>query len=204
MNAIWVPRRGRRCRQSSTKGSDPAKARALLAEAGYPNGFETVLWGGNATTTQRGMSFLQQQFAPVGVKVSVEPLEAGTPTAKIWSVKTPEEATTMLHYTAWSASTGYADWGLRPLFYSKAYPPVLFNTAYYANKDVDAAIEAGLTTADEPKRLEAYKTAQAIIWKDAPWVFLASDDNISARSKRLSGIYVMPDQQMLMEDAALN
>ena len=183
---------------------DPAKARALLAEAGYPNGFETVLWGANSTTSQRGMSFLQQQLAAVGVKASVEPLESGTAAAKIWSVKTPEEATTLMHYAAWSASTGDADWGLRPLFYSRGFPPVLFNTAYYANKDVDAAIEAGLTTADIAKRLEAYKAAQAIIWKDAPWIFLASDDNISAKSKRLSGIYVMPDQQMLMEDAVLN
>lgn len=64
--------------------------------------------------------------------------------------------------------------------------------------------EAGLTTADSAKRLEAYKAAQAIIWKDAPWIFLASDDNILAKSKRLSGIYVMPDQQMLMKEAALN
>ena len=183
---------------------DPAKARALLAEAGHPNGFETVLWGINSTTTQRGMSFLQQQLAAVGVKASVEPLEAGTAAAKIWNVRTPEEATTLMHYTAWSASTGDADWGLRPLFYGRGFPPVLFNTAYYANKDVDAAIEAGLTTADAAKRMDAYKAAQAAIWKDAPWIFLASDDNISAKSKRLSGIYVMPDQQMLMEDAALN
>jgi len=190
--------------QPTAYSYDPAKARALLAEAGYPNGFETVLWGSNTTTSQRGMSFLQQQLAAVGVKVSVEPLESGTAAAKIWSVKTPEEATTMMHYTAWSASTGDADWGLRPLFYSRGFPPALFNTAYYANKDVDAAIEAGLTTADAVKRLEAYKAAQALIWKDAPWIFLASDDNISAQSKRLSGIYVMPDQQMLMEDAALN
>ena len=109
-----------------------------------------------------------------------------------------------MHYTAWSASTGDADWGLRPLFYGRGFPPVLFNTAYYANKDVDAAIEAGLTTADTAKRLDACKTAQAIIWKDVPWIFLASDDNISAKSKRLSGIYVLPDQQILMEDAALN
>jgi glutathione transport system substrate-binding protein len=182
---------------------DPAKAKALLAEAGYPNGFETVLWGINSTISQRGMQFLQQQLAAVGVKASVEPLESGTAAAKIWNVKTPDEATTLMFYAGWSASTGDADWGLRPLFYGKAFPPVLFNTAYYSNPITDAAIEAGLTTADAAKRAEAYKIAQAQIWKDAPWIFLASDDNISAKSKQLSGVYVLPDGQMLMEDAAL-
>ena len=109
-----------------------------------------------------------------------------------------------MHYAGWSASTGDADWGLRPLFYGRGFPPVLFNTAYYSNPAVNAEIEAGLTTADAAKRAEAYKSAQAHIWKDAPWIFLASDDNISAKSKKLTGIHVLPDGQMLMEDAALN
>jgi len=182
---------------------DPAKAKALLAEAGYPNGFEAPLWGGNATTTQRGMQFLQQQFAAVGVKVSVEPLESGTAAAKVWNVKTPEDATTQMYYTGWSASTGDADWGLRPLFYGKSFPPNLFNVAYYANPVTDAAIEAGLTTADPAKRQAAYATAQAQIWKDVPWVFLISANNVSAKAKSLDGIYVLPDGQMLMEDAEL-
>jgi len=191
-------------KQSTAYPYDPAKAKALLAEAGYPNGFETVLWGNNSTITQRGMQFLQQQFAAVGVKVQVEPLESGVVTDKIFAVKTPADATTMMYYTGWSASTGDADWGLRPLFYSHAFPPTLFNTAYYSSPVVDAAIEQGLTTADAAKRAEAYKVAQTQIWKDAPWIFLVSDDNVAAKSKKLSGIYVLPDGQMLTEDASLN
>ena len=191
-------------KQPTSYGYDPAKAKELLAEAGYPNGFDTVLWGGNSTISQRGMQFLQQQFAAVGVKVSVDPLESGVAAAKIWNVKTPEEATTMMHYTAWSASTGDADWGLRPLFYGKSFPPALFNTAYYSNAATNADIEAGLTTADAGKRKTAYDAAQAQIWKDAPWIFLVSDDNIAAKSKKLSGIYVLPDGQILTEEAALN
>lgn len=58
---------------------DPAKARELLKEAGYPNGFETTLWSGyNHTTAQKIIQFVQQQLAQVGVKASVEALEAGS------------------------------------------------------------------------------------------------------------------------------
>jgi glutathione transport system substrate-binding protein len=183
---------------------DVAKARALLAEAGYPNGFESVLWGTNSSLVQKGMQFLQQQFALVGVTVQVEPLEAGVLAAKLWGATTPADATTLMHYTAWSASTGDADWGLRPLFSGEAFPPVLFNTAYYSSPVVNAAIKAGLETADAAKRAEAYKTAQAQIWKDAPWVFLDSDYNLSAKTKKLSGVYVLPVGQMLTEEAELN
>jgi len=42
-------------KQSGPWPYDPAKARALLAEAGYPDGFSTVLWGANPTLSQRGM-----------------------------------------------------------------------------------------------------------------------------------------------------
>ncbi len=50
---------------------DPAKAKALLAEAGYPDGFDATIDGGNPTLAQRGMQFLQQQLAIVGVNVKV-------------------------------------------------------------------------------------------------------------------------------------
>jgi glutathione transport system substrate-binding protein len=151
------------------------------------------------------MQFLQQQFAMVGVTVEVEPLEAGVLASRIWNVTTPEDATTMMHYSSWSASTGDADWGLRPLLGGPdAFPPKLFNTAYYSSPQVNADIKAGLETADAPKRAAAYKDAQAVIWKDAPWIFLGSDYNLSAKSKKLSGVYVLPDGQMLTEEAALN
>ena len=184
---------------------DVAKAKALLAEAGYPNGFTSTIWGNNASLTQKAMQFLQQQFALVGVKVEVEPLEAGVAAAKVWNVTNPGDATTLMAYVAWSASTGDADWGLRPLLGGPdAFPPKLFNIAYYSSPQVNADIKAGLETADVAKRMAAYKDAQAVIWKDAPWVFLTSDYNLSAKSKKLSGIYVLPDAQMLTEEAALS
>ena len=183
---------------------DLAKAKALLAEAGFPSGFKSTLWGGNDSLTQKAMQFLQQQFAQVGVQVEVEPLEAGVAAAKIWSVQKPEDATTLMHYVGWSSSTGDADWGMRPLLGgADAFPPKLFNTAYYASPVVDGDIAAGLSTADPAKRAAVYKDAQAQIWKDAPWVFMVSDINVSGKSKKLSGIYVMPDTQILTEEAEL-
>jgi glutathione transport system substrate-binding protein len=184
---------------------DPAKAKALLAEAGYPNGFETTLTGGSSTLIQRGMQFIQQQLAAVGVTVKVEPLEAGVLTAKIFNVRKPEDATIVMRYAAWSSSTGDADWGTRPILYTKAFPPVLSNDAWYSNPETDAAIEDGLSTVDPTKRAAAYAKAQAQAWNDVPWVYLGVEHNLAAYSKKLHGAFMRPDQQFhLTEDASLD
>ncbi len=183
---------------------DPAKAKALLAEAGYPNGFEATLTGGNNTLVQRGMQFVQQQLAAVGVTLKVEPLEAGVLTAKMFNVQKPEDASIVMLYAGWSSSTGDADWGMRPMLYTKAFPPVLANLAWYSNPVTDAAIEEGLSTTDPSKRAGAYAKAQAQVWKDAPWIFLGVDHNLAAYSKKLHGAFIRPDQQFhLTADADL-
>ena len=181
---------------------DPAKAKAMLAEAGYPNGFETEMWGANNTQVQRALQFMQQQLAGVGVKVTVLPLEAGVLDSRIWSVKDPKDSQLQTYYGGWSSSTGDADWGLRPLFWSKGMPPALFNTAYYANPEVDKLLEAALATADTAKPGECYKQAEALIWQDAPWIFLGVERVLAARAKRLSGAYRIPDGGLLLEEAA--
>jgi glutathione transport system substrate-binding protein len=184
---------------------DPAKAKALLAEAGYPNGFETTLTGGSNTLIQRGMQFVQQQLAAVGVTVKVESLEAGVLTAKMFNVQKPEDASIVALYTAWSSSTGDADWGTRPMLYTKSFPPVLANLAWYSSPVTDAAIEEGLSTVDPTKRAAAYAKAQAQAWKDTPWIYLGVEHNLAAYSKKLHGAFIRPDQQFhLTEDAALD
>ncbi|MBU6499085.1 MAG: glutathione ABC transporter substrate-binding protein [Rhodospirillales bacterium] len=183
---------------------DPAKAKKLLAEAGYPDGFAIELWGANSTQSRRGMEFLQQQFAAIGVKATVAPLEAGLATAKLWGVKTPADATMQMDFTGWSSSTGDADWGLRPLLDTKSFPPNLFNIAYYSSPVTDKDIADGLATADPAKRAAAYAAAQKQIWADAPWIFLSVDQLLAGQSKNLSGVYYLPDGTLQMEEAALN
>jgi len=183
---------------------DPAKAKQLLAEAGYPNGFETTLWAGNATTTIRSMQFLQQQLGAVGVKVNVQPLEAGLMTQRIFGVQNPKDAEIQMYTGAWSASTGDADWGLRPLFSTQGFPPTLYNTAYYSSPQTDKDIQDGLGTADPAKRGAAYADAQATIWKDAPWIFLCVENILAAQTAKLTGVYRLADGTMLAEEADLH
>jgi oligopeptide transport system substrate-binding protein len=53
---------------------DVAKAKQLLADAGYPNGFTSELWTSNTDPNPRIAQAIQQDFAEIGVKVSIKSL----------------------------------------------------------------------------------------------------------------------------------
>ena len=174
---------------------DVAKAKKLMAEAGYPNGFETELWSAyNHSVAQKVTQFLQQQLGQIGIRAKITLLETGQRVEKVESWQDPATAPVRLYYVGWSSSTGEADWAIRPLLASESWPPKLFNTAYYKNEKVDNDIKAALATTDKTEKAKFYKDAQETIWKDAPWAPLVTERTLSAHNKKLSGVYVMPDQ----------
>ncbi|WP_297611352.1 glutathione ABC transporter substrate-binding protein GsiB [uncultured Sutterella sp.] len=172
---------------------DPKKARELLKEAGYPNGFRVTLWSGyNHSTAMKIIQFLQQQLAQVGVKADIRALEAGQRTALVESV-TPEKSEHQLYYIGWSSSTGEMDYAIRPLLATASFTPNDSNDSYYSNKMVDEKLMEALATTDRAKKAELYADIQKQIWHDAPWIFLATEQNIAGAAKNLTGFYIQPD-----------
>lgn len=182
---------------------DPAKARELLKEAGYPDGFSTTLWSShNHSTAQKVLQFTQQQLAQIGIKARITAMDAGQRAAEVEG-KGQKESGVRMFYTGWSASTGEADWALSPLFASQNWPPTQFNTAFYSNKQVDSDLAAALKTNDPQEKTRLYKEAQDIIWKESPWIPLVVEKLVSAHSKNLTGFWIMPDTGFSFDDADL-
>lgn len=182
---------------------NPAKARELLKEAGYPNGFTTTLWSShNHSTAQKVLQFTQQQLAQVGIKATVTAMDAGQRAAEVED-KGQKESKVRMFYTGWSASTGEANWALTPLFATQSWPPTIFNTAFYSNPQVDNDLSDALKTTDGEKKAALYKDAQDRIWNDRPWVPLVVEKLVSANTKNLTGFYVMPDTSFSFDDADL-
>ncbi len=183
---------------------DVAKAKQLLKEAGYPNGFETELWSiYNHGTAVKVIQFLQQQLAQVGIKAKIQAMESGQRVERVESVQKPEDAQSQMIYAGWSASTGEADWALRPLLGGGAWPPRGVNYGYYKSEIVDKALANALASNDHAKKAQYYKEAQEQIWKDAPWAFLLAEKLIYAKAKNLTGAYVMPDGSLNLDDIDL-
>ena len=183
---------------------NPAKAKELLKEAGYPNGFESTLWSAyNYTTAQKVIQFVQQQLAQVGIKVQVRALEAGQRVELVESAQDAATAPVRMYYVGWSSSTGEADWAMRPLLASESLPPKMFNTAYYKNPEVDADIAKALVTTSSTEKAKLYADAQQRIWKDAPWAFLVTEQLLSVRARNLTGFHVIPDGSFNFDEAEL-
>jgi glutathione transport system substrate-binding protein len=173
---------------------DVAKAKQLLTEAGYPGGFETELWSAyNHTTAAKVTQFIQQQLQQIGIKTKITLLEAGQRVEKVESWPDPKTAPVRLYYVGWSTSTGEADWAMRPLLYGESWPPTLFNTAYYKNPTFDADIKNAQLATGNAEKAKLYEDAQKTAWNDAPWAPLVVERLLSAHSKKLSGVYVIPD-----------
>lgn len=174
---------------------DVAKAKALLAQAGYQNGFEATVWMNTSTERRDMATAIQAQLKEVGIKVTPEPMDAPTLNSKIWS-QSKETTKMQMYLGGWSASTGDADWGLRPLLYGDAGPngpQNLYNVGYYSQPEVNTQVENALKTADESKRAAYYAKAQELIWEDAPWAFLYVPNNIIATTKNISGAFMQGD-----------
>ncbi|GGF64864.1 glutathione ABC transporter substrate-binding protein GsiB [Paenibacillus albidus] len=172
---------------------DVEKAKQLLAEAGYPDGFATEIWGENESETIKGMQFIQQQLALVGIKVEVKSMEGGTLSDQINSVQTPEEAKVQMWYVSWSPSSGDADGATRGLFSSEMFPPAGSNTAYYKNENVDQWIADANKSTDSEEAKAIYADIQKTIWEEAPWAFMGVDQIISGKRSNLEGVKVFPD-----------
>ena len=86
-----------------------------------------------------------------------------------------------------------ADWSLRPLYYGPSMPPVLFNTAYYRNPQVDKLIDEALSVSDEVESRKIYADIQERIRRDAPYVWLILEDTSSAWREELSGFTATSD-----------
>lgn len=181
---------------------DPKKARELLKEAGYPNGFTTTLWSGyNDTTASKVIQFLQQQLRQVGINVETKLLEPGVRSDLILNVTGAADSKSRLFYIGWSDGTLDPDQILRPLLHSKQQPPVYMNTSYYANPEFDKLIDAALVETDEAKRKKLYGEAQRIAWDDAPWAFLLFEMSTGAHTKHLKHFEMRVDQSFDFSEA---
>ncbi|MDO5531576.1 ABC transporter substrate-binding protein [Sutterella sp.] len=172
---------------------DPKKARELLAEAGYPNGFDTTLWAGyNDGKTQKTIQFLQQQLRAVGIRAETKALEAGQ-RSEIYSCKTPAESKHQLYLIGWTNSAAEPDWAMRPFLDSRSAPPALVNDAYYGNPKVDALFDQAIAETDVEKRVKLYQELQRIVHADTPWAPLVFEQVTAGTAKQLRNFFPMPD-----------
>lgn len=181
---------------------DPERAKELLAEAGYPDGFEMKVLTFTGDEYRTAGQVLQQMFAQIGVTLTLDQQERGALVDQIF--KPLEENPTEAALVGASTPTGDADRWLTVSFSRNSWPPASNNWSFYDNPEIDSILQEARATSDQDKRAELYAQAQQIIWEDAPWVFLYSANNIAGMSTNLSGVFYLPEKSVDARRADLN
>ena len=180
---------------------DPAKAKKLLAEAGYPNGFSTTMWvpeSGSGMQSPVAMAVvMQSNLRAVGVNVTLQTMEWGAYIAKL---RTKEQD---LFALSWAAGSEDPDMVMYPLFHSSQWTPNGPNRAMYKNEKFDALLAEARQVTDQAKRAALYREAQRILIEDAPWVFVDHEIQIAATSKRVQGFKLHPSFDLRVETISL-
>lgn len=168
---------------------DPEKAKQLLAEAGYPDGFEMQLWAMPVPRPympdgQKVAGVIQKNLADVGITAEIVSFEWATYLDK---ASKGEADAFML---GWTGDNGDADNFLYVLLDQDNIGSN--NYTYYSNDELHDILIEAQTEVDEDKRNELYKKAQEIIFEDAPWVPLAHSTPLLAGSADLTGFKPHP------------
>jgi oligopeptide transport system substrate-binding protein len=144
---------------------DPAKARQLLAEAGYPggDGFPVVqLWSSHkAESTKAELAAYQRYLVDVGVTVEIH-FAPDWPTFQGML----EHGKLPMFRLTWYADIPDPDNFLFPLLHSSSRT----NRTFYRNPHVDRLLEQARKELDEAKRISLYREIERIAIADAPWI----------------------------------
>ena len=151
---------------------DPAKARALLREAGFPNGFDTTLRLPPPPYARRSGEIVAAMLAQVGVRVSIEPIEFAQWLDQVFRNKN-YDLTIIAH-------TEPLDIGI---YARDDYYFLYSNPAF---KALMAKID---TTVDEAERNKLYGDAQRMLAEDCVNVFLFQLPKIGAWNADLNGMW---------------
>lgn len=162
---------------------DPARAKVLLAEAGYPNGFEYELSTPQVTVFQQTNQLLQEQLGAVGIKLRLQPVASSEWYARVVA------GTTNMTPTRWTQRAD-PDGLLYILFHSKGFA----NTMKYRNDRVDALLDQARTVYDVPTRKRLYGEAQQQIITDLPMVPLIFGAEYAALRSTVGGFEWIPDE----------
>ncbi|MBI3911740.1 MAG: ABC transporter substrate-binding protein [Armatimonadetes bacterium] len=171
---------------------DPGKARQLLREAGYPDGFEVdfITPTGRLIQDFQFAQAIAAQLRNFKVRANLRTMDWPTYVATI--DQPLERSSLRLFVLAW-VPFPLDCWSVfHPMFHSSQHPPRGFNSTFYKNVKIDEFLDRARTEMDPLRRKELLKEAQTLVWHDAPWIFLWSQKWYVATVRNLEGVSITP------------
>ncbi len=168
---------------NDTYNTDTEKAKALLAEAGYPDGFEfTITVASNYKQHVDTAQVLKEQFKAIGVTANINLVEWDTWLNDVYLGRNFESTVVGVDASTFSARA------MLGRFVSDSGK----NFMNYNNAEYDAAYKAATESTDEAVQTENYKKCLTILSEDAANVYIQDLPNLVAINNKFGGYEFYP------------
>ena len=170
---------------------DPEAAKKLLAEAGYPDGFETDLWAMPVQrpynpNAKRIAELMQADLAKVGIKAKIVSYEWGEYRKR---AQAGEHQAAQL---GWTGDNGDPDNFLNTLLGCASAKSNGSNIAKFCYQPFEDLVQKAKTTSDQAERTKLYEQAQVIFKEQAPWFTIAHSVQLKPVRKEVVGFKLSP------------
>ena len=155
------------------------KAKELLAQAGYPNGFKAKIWTNDNNIRKDTAVIIQDQLKQIGIDAQIEILEWGAYLDRL--IRKEHD----MFLLGWTPSPD-GDSAMYAVFHSKNHGSA-GNRTYYTNTKVDELLDKGRESTVPETRETLYKEAQTILMEDLPLIPLVYPDNNVGMQKNIKG-----------------
>ena len=174
---------------------DVAKAKQLLKDAGYADGFKMTIWipDGRYVQDRRVSEAVAGFLKEIGVQVDLQTYEWATYVDKLLSSKADPIADYGAVLISFAVSTRDAAVGMAAIYDSAQWVPNGFNLSFYSNTKVDADFAAAQKATDPKERLKLYGEAGKQIMEDAPAIFLVTYQYVGAHGAKVHGVALDPN-----------
>lgn len=160
---------------------DPARARALLAKAGYAGGLDLQLWiSATNVPLARVAEAIQADLGRVGIRAEIVARDASS------QREAARAGRADMALLDWWADYPDADNFLYPLFSTASFGPG-GNYAFYSDPETDALIRQARRTANDTARVALYARIDERVYRAAPWLYLWFPVDLWARQPNIAG-----------------
>lgn len=169
------------------------KAKELLAEAGYEDGFSTTIWTNDDRARIDTATNIQAQLEEVGIDVEVEILEWGA------YLEQTANGNHDMFVLGWVTGTGDADYSVYPLFHSDSVGAP-GNRTFTENDELDALIEEARQTTNEEERMSLYSEIQKMLVDITPVININYQEYLMAVDDSVKGLKQLPTQYLQLQE----
>lgn len=144
---------------------NPQKAKQLMKEAGYPNGFEATLYVNENVRHKAVAEAIQAQVSDLGIHLNIKMMDWGV------LLDLLDRGESQMYRMGWVVDYLDPDNFLYVNLHS-SNAGAKGNYSFYKNPEVDKLLTAGRLETNPAKRIKLYQKAEQMIVDDAPWLFL--------------------------------